>query len=92
MADGHCVYQGEAIKSAQYFRDIGFSLPDYSNPADTYMRILAVNEKDKEKLKIKHFVTCYDKYVRPGVDIEATKLKLSEPNLKEQGNRKASCC
>ena len=50
MSDGHIVYQGEAKKSAAYFRSIGFSLSTHSNPADTYMRVLAVkypvNDKD----------------------------------------------
>ena len=54
MADGHCVYQGDAKESAKYFRKIGFNLPLFSNPADTYMRILAVNypktQKDDRKL------------------------------------------
>ena len=49
MADGFCVYQGEARQSAQYFRDIGFGLPQYSNPADTYMRILALKYPPDEK-------------------------------------------
>lgn len=56
MADGHCVYQGEAAKSASHFRKIGFNLPQFSNPADTFMRILAVNypktEKDERKLAL----------------------------------------
>jgi len=43
MSDGHCVYQGGAHHSAKYFRKLGFKLPAFSNPADTYMRILAVN-------------------------------------------------
>jgi len=62
MCDGHCVYQDEAIKSAQYFRDIGFELPTYSNPADTYMRILAVNypPKKKDLSKVEYFVNHYE--------------------------------
>jgi len=54
MSDGYCVYQGEAKLSALYFRKIGFHLPAFSNPADHYMRILAVNypksEKDEKKV------------------------------------------
>ena len=42
MADGHCVYQGSAKESLSYFRQIGFKMPDFCNPADIYMRILAV--------------------------------------------------
>lgn len=62
MSDGHCVYQGEAKRSAQYFRNIGFSLPQYSNPADTYMRILAIKypPEERDTLKTNHFVKCYE--------------------------------
>ena len=58
------------------------------------MRILAVSypPQPKDKKKIEHFVACYDKFVRPGVELENTKLKLREPDLKEQGNRTASWC
>lgn len=49
MSDGHCVYQGAAKESARYFRQLGFTLPTFSNPADTYMRILAVNYPKTEK-------------------------------------------
>ena len=55
MSDGYCVYQGEAKESARYFRELGFKLPAFTNPADTYMRILAVNypktAKDEKKLE-----------------------------------------
>jgi hypothetical protein len=49
MCDGHCVYQNEAIKSAEYFRSIGFKIPTFSNPADTYMRILAIKYPPEKK-------------------------------------------
>ena len=55
MSDGYCVYQGEAKQSAKYFRNMGFRMPKFSNPADTYMRILAVGypktQKDIDKLE-----------------------------------------
>lgn len=58
MCDGHCVYQGEAKLSADYFRGLGFNLPTYSNPSDTYMRILALayplTEKDRKKVDFLH--------------------------------------
>jgi hypothetical protein len=44
--------------SADYFRGLGFNLPTYSNPADTYMRILALSypltEKDIKKVEFLH--------------------------------------
>jgi len=55
MSDGNCVYQGDAHESAAYFRSIGFTLSNFANPADIYMRILAVKypktKKDERKLQ-----------------------------------------
>ena len=43
MADGHILYQGSAKRSTHYFSKIGYQIPSYSNPADSYMRILQVH-------------------------------------------------
>ena len=66
MSDGYCVYQGEAKKSAQYFRDLKFKLPTFSNPADTYMRILAVNypKTDKDQRKLVFFNKYYQSKIK----------------------------
>jgi|DEB0MinimDraft_12_1074336.scaffolds.fasta_scaffold49385_2 hypothetical protein len=83
MSDGHCVYQGEAKESARYFRTLGFKLPTFSNPADTYMRILAVgypkNEKDERKLNF--FMEHYDKRMKADVEAESNMVQLAEPNM-----------
>jgi hypothetical protein len=57
LADGNCVYQGEAVESAKYFRKLGFNLPHFSNPADHFMRILFVHhpKSDKEVRKLDFF-------------------------------------
>jgi hypothetical protein len=62
MADGHCVYQGDAHASADYFRALNFKISNFSNPADTYMRILAVNypKSEKDEKKLKYFLDNYD--------------------------------
>ena len=49
MSSGHIVYQGDAALSAPYMRSIGFKMPEFSNPADTYMRILSVHFPPTEK-------------------------------------------
>lgn len=61
MSDGYCVYQGDAKLSARYFNDIKFSLPEFTNPADTYMRILAVSfpKSAKDLRKLSFFNTQY---------------------------------
>ena len=83
MSDGYCVYQGEAKASALYFRDLKFRLPTFSNPADTYMRILAVNfpKTEKDLRKLAYFNQNYDKKIKNFVESEAKMLVLPEPNL-----------
>lgn len=83
MSDGYCVYQGDAKKSAKYFRDLKFKLPTFSNPADTYMRILAVNypkiEKDFKKLEF--FNKYYDRRIKGSIQRESEMLELPLPNM-----------
>jgi ABC-type multidrug transport system ATPase subunit len=83
MSDGYCVYQGEAKMSAQYFRDLKFRLPTFSNPADTYMRILAVNfpKTEKDERKLAYFNSNYDKKLKQFVDNENKMITIKEPNL-----------
>ncbi len=42
MADGKIVYQGLAFDAANYFSNLGFKSSRFSNPADIFMRVLAV--------------------------------------------------
>jgi ABC-type multidrug transport system ATPase subunit len=49
MADGNVVYQGDAAKSPTYFRSIRYEMPRFSNPADVFMKILAVNYPKSEE-------------------------------------------
>ena len=69
--------------SAKYFRDLKFSLPTFSNPADTYMRILAVGfpKTLKDENKLKYFNNNYDKKLKPFVETENKMLTLAEPDL-----------
>jgi ABC-type multidrug transport system ATPase subunit len=85
MSDGYCVYQGDAKMSAQYFRDLKFRLPTFSNPADTYMRILAVNfpKTEKDERKLSFFNSNYDQKLKPFVESECKMIALPEPNLDE---------
>ena len=67
MADGHIVYQGEAMKSASYFTSISsdqfkFNCPKFANPADFSMRILSVNYpmSDDDTKKVEYLKEKYD--------------------------------
>lgn len=51
MCDGNVVYQGDAAKSPSYFRSIKYDMPRFANPADIFMKLLAINyPKGKEDL------------------------------------------
>ena len=39
LVRGNIVYLGDSKKSIDYFEKIGFPCPDFTNPADFYMRI-----------------------------------------------------
>lgn len=43
MADGFTVFQGDAAESLEYFRSMGEDVPKLCNPADYFMKVLAVN-------------------------------------------------
>lgn len=87
MSDGHCVYQGEACMSSQYFRELNFHISQYSNPADTFMRILAVNYPQtlKDKQKIEFFCHHYETKLKEQVEVNQKMITLPEPNLEETG-------
>ena len=92
MSDGYCVFQGDAKQSARYFRDIGFKLPEFSNPADTYMRILAVNypKTEKDERKLVFFNSQYDKRIRQNIQIEQMQVTLEKPDLETMASQNAT--
>ena len=52
MADGYIVYQGDAKGSVEYFKKIDRPMPQFANPADFFMKILAIKypkKKDDEE-------------------------------------------
>lgn len=79
MCDGHIVYQGSAMESAEYFKSINIELPRFANPADFYMKILTINyPKDpNDEKKIAYFKSNYEASCLPKV------LKESEDNVFE---------
>lgn len=63
MADGYIVYQGMANESQAYFEKnlIEKVHSKYSNPADIFMKELALNypKTEVDEYKINNFVTTY---------------------------------
>jgi hypothetical protein len=64
MADGHIVYQGVARDSPLYFESMGFKAGRFANPADSFMKLLAINypkeQEDEDKLEM--LVSTYKNY------------------------------
>ena len=54
LVDGYIVYQGYADLSPYYFNSIGFNCPEYANPADYFLKRLAVSypkcRRDQDKI------------------------------------------
>lgn len=40
MVNGRLIYQGNADESINYFKKMGFTSPQYSNPPDYFMSIM----------------------------------------------------
>jgi len=61
MCDGNIVYQGDAAKSPAYFRSIKYDMPRFANPADIFMKLLAINypKTSVDLEKIDYLRRCY---------------------------------
>lgn len=80
LADGHMVFQGTAMRCQKYFKKLGCPLERFKNPADSFMKLLAVSypktEEDKEK--IDSFVNSYKKLNEPRVLAERQELSFTD--------------
>lgn len=58
MCDGNIVYQGDATESTDYFKSLGYQVRRFDNPADVFMRCLAVNypKTQNDETKINNLV------------------------------------
>ena len=89
MMDGHTIYHGKAMESVEYFKNQGFAIPQYSNPADYFLKEFYVpfpKTKEQED-KINQLVASYDKQILPEVKDDMTKIdvtKITERELLEQ--------
>ena len=80
MADGHIVYQGIANRAPKYFKMLGYELKARVNPADSFIKVLAVNypKTDKDEEKIKKLLDGYYKFQVPQMQKENTEMSLVE--------------
>uniref|UniRef100_A0A674ICH9 ATP-binding cassette sub-family G member 8 n=1 Tax=Terrapene triunguis TaxID=2587831 RepID=A0A674ICH9_9SAUR len=49
MTSGTTIYSGAARDMVQYFTEIGYPCPKYSNPADFYVDLTSIDKRSKEK-------------------------------------------
>ncbi|CEM05801.1 unnamed protein product [Vitrella brassicaformis CCMP3155] len=54
LADGRLVYFGGRDDAITYFAELGMSVPTYCNPADFFIRSLAIEYQDDKQLKRIH--------------------------------------
>lgn len=69
MCDGHIVYQGEASESTDYFKNLGYKVRQFDNPADVFMRCLSINypKTEEDENKINKLVSIYEKDHKPNM-------------------------
>ena len=60
------MYQGSASKAMRYFSKLGFSIPNYSNPADHFIKALSISypKTDADIAKLDHFTLNYSKKIQ----------------------------
>jgi ABC-type multidrug transport system ATPase subunit len=55
LMDGYTIFHGPANSSIDYFHKLGFSAPEYSNPADYFLKefYIPFNKQSNDEIKIK---------------------------------------
>ena len=66
MVEGRLVYQGLAGESAEYFAQMGFRCPEFSNPPDYFMSIMHHESKKNVSNYPKYYQT-YNQQITPKV-------------------------
>ena len=83
MADGHIVYQGDAKRSVDYFKQIDRPVPQFANPADFFMKLLSVKypkqQDDEEKLE--YMNRNYHALLEKTVKTENRIIRLEVPKI-----------
>lgn len=87
MADGYCVFQGEARESLDYFRSCKFNVPKRCNPSDFFMKALDIKypkqQDDIEKLE--RLNRAYRFQIEKRNEVENKMIKLPLPSDWEAG-------
>lgn len=96
MMDGHTIYQGKTMDSVSHFREIGYGVPEYSNPSDYYLRefYLPFNRTEEDENKIKNVTSSYESKIQPMIEKEIEELKYDKVTEKQllKNMNKANWC
>jgi ATP-binding cassette, subfamily G (WHITE), eye pigment precursor transporter len=69
LMDGFTIYHGPTLESVDYFASLGFHTPEYSNPADYYLKEFYVpfikDSNDDNKIQI--LKEAYESQIKPNV-------------------------
>lgn len=50
LSEGHAIYQGPCNKARRYFKDLGFRCSHKINPADYFLRILHISDRNNKTI------------------------------------------
>ncbi|EAR83932.3 ABC transporter family protein (macronuclear) [Tetrahymena thermophila SB210] len=78
LRNGMTVYQGDSREIVPYMQKCGLVLPEYCNPADFFMEIIANNKIKFESKEEPFTLQSYQEYVQPQLDEEMRNLKSSK--------------
>lgn len=81
MADGYTVFQGDAAESMEYFKTLKFDVPRLCNPADYFMKVLAINypKRKEDDDKLEKLNQAYRFSIESRVRMENQLIKLDPP-------------
>jgi len=85
LMDGHTIYHGDTMSSVGYFDKLGFKIPQYSNPADFYLKQFYVPfERSQEKEKeIDLVVSSYQNNMLPDIITKMNEIEFDPVTEKE---------
>jgi ABC-type multidrug transport system ATPase subunit len=96
LMDGHTIYQGPAQDASDYFTSIGYQCPQFTNPADYFLKEFYIPFKrtsdDDKKLEL--VVSGYNDKIRQKVTEEDEAIKLTtitKETLAAQSHHVGTC-
>lgn len=96
LMEGRTIYQGKARDAIDYFAKIGYHCPEYSNPADYFIKTFSVNSKDNaiEQERIEEVSSNYDRLLKEKVDLSDSSIQFPDlgPRINQGNYRRVRWC